>query len=214
MKIYLTTQHPREAVEWSTLSALPYNVYLLDTENKTILINITGAHICGFETVNAAIGNTISSVSNAQSASSLLANCNQVMLDQKEQIFDEHHTRHDGQDLHFLSFKFPCFQADGQLIGILGISLVVGQHPLSDALETLKNLGLLHSNKQPTFNLHGLHLTEREHAILQQTAQGLSAKSIAKYLEISHRTVEEHIKNIKLKFNVSSKQALLHKVRN
>ncbi len=213
MNVYLTAERPAEPIDWPALSSLPYSIYLLDKDNKTIKINACGAEVCGFETADSAIGRSISSVSNTQSADALLENCQQVMADKTEKIFDEHHVRHDGASLHFLSFKFPCYQQDGQLIGLLGVSLVVGQDALSTALEKLKALGLFAAKSPSSLNLHGRQLTDREHTILHKTAQGLTAKSIAQQLGISHRTVEEHLKNVRMKFNVSSKQALLQKVQ-
>jgi DNA-binding CsgD family transcriptional regulator len=42
-------------------------------------------------------------------------------------------------------------------------------------------------------------LTDRELAVLRLTAEGLSAKEIAKELKIAPRTVERHIDHVRLK---------------
>lgn len=51
-------------------------------------------------------------------------------------------------------------------------------------------------------------ISMREKQCLSLTVQGHSAKEIAKILEISHRTVEGYIENIKLKFGITKKSAL------
>ena len=48
-------------------------------------------------------------------------------------------------------------------------------------------------------------LTDREREILEHIAQGMSNKSIAKALDISHDTVKLHVRHILAKLNVSSR---------
>lgn len=48
-------------------------------------------------------------------------------------------------------------------------------------------------------------LTDREREILDHIAQGMSNKSIAKALDISHDTVKLHVRHILAKLNVSSR---------
>lgn len=54
-----------------------------------------------------------------------------------------------------------------------------------------------------------LALTERERDVLEQVAQGLSSKSIAKVLDISYRTVELHRSHIMEKLRVRSVAELI-----
>jgi len=55
-------------------------------------------------------------------------------------------------------------------------------------------------------------LTHREWEVLYYYLNGYSAKEIARELEISHRTVEEHISNIHSKYNTSSRFELRQKL--
>ncbi len=98
------------------------------------------------------------------------------------------------------------------------MSIVVGKHPIAMALQTLTSLGFLTSPEEKkdkssrSLNLAGVLLTPREEETLQWMVKGYSAKMIAKELSISHRTIEDYQRQLKEKFNVSSKQALLKKV--
>ena len=53
-------------------------------------------------------------------------------------------------------------------------------------------------------------LTPKEQECLYFFKQGMSAKKIAQYMNISHRTVEKHIHHLKTKFNCKSSLALLN----
>jgi excisionase family DNA binding protein len=44
------------------------------------------------------------------------------------------------------------------------------------------------------------------------TDDDLTAKEAAKILNVSNRTIEHHLENIKIKANVSSKSELIHRI--
>lgn len=143
----------------SEFLALPYSTYLLDLQGCTLKINNLGASICGFESSEQACGLSIFHVSSADSAKNLLDNCDSVTQQESVKIFDEFNMRNDGNALHFLSIKFPCYNDKQQLQGVLGLSIVVGQHPLAEAITTLTELGLLKNNQSDpnqilNFNLY------------------------------------------------------------
>ena len=60
--------------------------------------------------------------------------------------------------------------------------------------------------------INGTCLSKRELECLRHTLRGHSAKQTANVLGISHRTVEEHLSNIKIKMGVASKAKLIEKV--
>lgn len=53
-------------------------------------------------------------------------------------------------------------------------------------------------------------LTRREHQCLELYQSGYTAKETAKFLGLSHRTVEQHFENIKNKLNLYSKREVLN----
>jgi DNA-binding CsgD family transcriptional regulator len=214
--------HHQEAnllLRFTELFSLPYSVYLLDADGATLKINTIGASICGFNTANQAVGKTIFDVSKGNTAKDLLDNCASVLKQESVKIFDEFNMRHDGRLLQFLSVKFPCYDCNYQLQGLLGISIVLGEHSLADAITKLTGLELLpqHTNPQNqtiTLNLKNIILTPREQECLDYTIKGFTAKDIAKKLAISPRTVEDYINQLKLKLGVCTKQQLIQKVLN
>jgi DNA-binding CsgD family transcriptional regulator len=53
------------------------------------------------------------------------------------------------------------------------------------------------------------HLTQREYECLIKFMQGLTGKEIARNLNISHRTVEHHISNVREKTQISTKAEII-----
>lgn len=206
-------------LDFTHLFSLPYSVYLLDTDGATLKINDIGASICGFNSPTQAQGKTIFHVSKENTARDLLDNCDYVLKQESVKIFDEFNMRYDGRFLQFLSIKFPCYDCKFQLQGLLGISIVLGEHPLADAITKLTDFGLLPKKTTPEnqtikLNLDNLVLTCREQECLEYTVKGFTAKEIGKKLSISPRTVEEYINQLKFKLGVCSKQQMIQKVLN
>jgi DNA-binding CsgD family transcriptional regulator len=210
------TDHPPLLLNFIDLFALPYSIYLLDKQGATVIINAVGAKVCGFQTPDQAIGKTLFDVSSGHSAKELLDNCESVLQQESVKLFDEFNLRFDGHSLHFLSIKFPCYDIAYQLQGTLGISIVIGEHPLAEAITHLTQLGLLPKNTSPnqtiSLKLGNVSLTPREQECLEYTVKGYTAKQIAKKLLISSRTVEDYLNQTKSKLGVVSKQEMIQKV--
>ena len=64
----------------------------------------------------------------------------------------------------------------------------------------------------PSMEVNGVQLSKRQCEVLFYLVRGKTAKSIGKKLNISQRTVEQHLENIKIKMNVYSKAALIEKM--
>jgi DNA-binding CsgD family transcriptional regulator len=203
-------------LDFIDLFALPYSVYLLDKQGATVKINEVGTKVCGFHTPDQAIGKTIFDVSSGHSAKDLLDNCDSVLQQESVKLFDEFNTRFDGRALHFLSIKFPCYGITHQLQGTLGLSIVIGEHPLAEAIMHLTQLGLLPKNtphnQAISLDLGNVLLTPREQECLEYTVKGYTAKQIAKKLSISPRTVEDYLNQTKSKLGVATKQEMIQKV--
>lgn len=78
----------------------------------------------------------------------------------------------------------------------------------SSKQEAIKNF-LEHIGLASLLSQEGETLTKRELDCLIQLSKGNTAKETARALNISHRTVETHLGNIKLKFNMQKKTEVL-----
>lgn len=79
-------------------------------------------------------------------------------------------------------------------------------------LNVSKNKSNLNDKKTFNPNLIGYEITDRESECLDHLVTGKTAKETAKIMDISPRTVEFHINNIKEKMGVKSKLELISKV--
>jgi DNA-binding CsgD family transcriptional regulator len=196
------------------LKDLPVSFYFLNMEGETCFINHEGARVCGFVSASQSVGKSLLDVSRQESAARLIHNCSVVIETDSIQIFEEENLRNDNVSLQFLSIKAPWYDEDNQIIGVMGCSIVVGQHSLSKSLSIVRKLGLMDQQfaaKQTIDDLriNNVCLTRRELQCLKLTVKGYTAKRIAKELAISHRTVEEYLNNIRVKTGASSKAELI-----
>jgi DNA-binding CsgD family transcriptional regulator len=64
-------------------------------------------------------------------------------------------------------------------------------------------------NEQDKIEYRGKTVTKREKECINGLIDGLTAKEIAKILNISHRTVEKYIENIKFKLECKNLKQLI-----
>lgn len=210
------SSHPTGHTISSALQ-LPLSVYFLDSEGATQKINEEGALICGYGSVDNSIGKSLFEVAENQSANNLINNCKEVMNFNSIKIYDETNIHKDNTINQFLSIKAPWYDDQNKIIGTCGCSIVLGKHSLAESLSHVKQLGLLNTGYDITritnvtneLQLNNILLSKREMECLKLTIKGYTAKKIAKFLGISHRTVEEYIVNIRLKVGVNSKAELI-----
>lgn len=124
-----------------------------------------------------------------------------------------------------LHSEFPLLNQNNQAVGIYGFSIPLMENNSSCFLDGVTNtqvgqsynlLQALQISQEHMVYFHPFlaKLTIREKECLNYVLKGHSAKIIARHLNISYRTVEIHLQNIKEKLGVHSKQALLELCRN
>lgn len=213
---------PKHATDPTTptvgsLKQQPISFYFLDSNGVTLFINDEGARVCGFDSPINAIGKSLLDVSNKTSATHLINNCSSVISSKATSIFEEDNLRKDNVNVQFLSVKSPWYDDNDNIIGVFGCSIVLGKHSLANSLSVVRKLGLLDNdnlpaNSLPTLNnlkINNISLSTRELECLQLTVKGYTAKRIARELNISHRTVEEYLYNIRIKAGAGSKAELI-----
>jgi len=195
----------------------PFSFYFLNTQGATVTINEEGARICGFDSAEDSLGKSLRDVSSPESADKLILNCTEVINNHEIKIYDEENIRQDDVNLQFLSIKSPWYDALGEINGVMGCSIVLGQHSLSESLTKITELGVFDTSAiTPKKNItaeditvNNVHLTPREIQCLRLTVKGYTAKMIARQLDISYRTVEEYLLNVRIKMGASSKSELI-----
>lgn len=192
---------------------LPFCIYLMNKLSEKIRLNEYSVAACGFNSAKHAIGKTVAHVLKPSSAKSIMGNDHDVINTSNMRIIEEFADHKNNQTVEALSIKLPWYNSNDEIIGVFGCSNIYGVHSIPDFLITARQLRLLNqSNEISLTNIQNIHLTKREANILKFTLRGWSSKNIGKQLYISSRTVEFHLENLKIKFNVSSKSDLIDKI--
>lgn len=207
----------------SDVLKLPFNVYFMDTDSNIQNINEQTIITCGFGSIKNAIGKTAHVAVKKETAENLIHNDRIAIKTNQVNITDDYCTRMDEVNFIALSIKFPWYNNHDKVIGVFGCSIVMGQHgtcTLAQAVSLLSKTSLLSFSSDefggktifPGLQMNEGYFSKRETDILRHLVRGKTAKEIAKILELSSRTVEHYLENIKLKMHVSSKSELIERV--
>ncbi len=187
---------------------LPLQMYFYDLNHAFCYVNKTTAKVNGFISEIDAIGKTIFDSVSRDSANRLASNNQKILNQQSMHIFEESILRKDDVFMEGISFKFPWYREE-KLVGLFGCSFVIDSaQTLARNLFLLTQTGLLHFPK----SMDKYYFSKREKDILSHLTRGKSAREIASALNLSKRTVEHYIENIKFKTQSSRKSELIEKV--
>ncbi len=138
------------------------------------------------------------------------------MKNQYIKVIEEDFSRGDETNLTCLTVKCPWYDNSDNIIGVFGCSIALGQQPLMNSLSQISRLNLvtqsgLTANNQHTTGreLNNVYLSSREIEVLSHLIKGKSAREIGIILNLSRRTIEHRLENIKLKLGVESKSELI-----
>lgn len=117
-----------------------------------------------------------------------------------------------------VSSKYPLYNSDFDVIGLIGFYI----YPYKNAdLSFLRFIdqkwnnhkeSQIFKNRECIYEDSTIRLTNREVQCAELLIKGLSIKSIASKLDLSHRTIEKHVEHLKNKFACSSKEKLLRNI--
>jgi PAS domain S-box-containing protein len=93
----------------------------------------------------------------------------------------------------------PILDEDGELIGIVGVSIELGEPALAQAMKAVYSDG-----HRPT-GRRTRTLSPREREVLGLLARGLTGEQIAERLVLSPETVRTHIRNAREKLGASTR---------
>lgn len=203
---------------------MPFNVFFTDTDGEIVKMNESSAQASGFISLSDALGRTIYTVAKKNIGSILKRNDRQVVQSNMIVIKEVRYQHIFNEALStFISFKFPLYNAENELIGIFGCSIPTSQNNnnlLADSLLILMQAGLLSSTALPPLTqglltcnrqAENLNLTLREKDVLQQLSLGKTNKAIGYALGITQRTVDEYLAKLKKKLSVASRNELIEK---
>lgn len=197
------------------LKKINFNLYFLNLDSAILDFNETQAISAGFS-VNDLQGKSIYDFSsNIKYADKVVANDKKILISQTTNILEEH----EGIGRSFISIKSPWYSAANKITGIFGLSIPTQDPNLIDFLNQTVALGMMvpaniaaYNTQLPGKIINQNYFTERETEVLYHLVRGNTMKSMGRILNLSPRTIEHHLNNIKLKLKVSSKSDVIEKV--
>lgn len=194
---------------------LPICCYFDDLDITIQRTNEYNAEACGYDSAQEGVGKKLFDIFDDGAANLIFKKDTEMLQANRMHLAEETALCKDDIQYQALSVKFPWYGDDNHIVGMMGFSIVLGKQPLAESLSQISQLGLLNNTSSsilPGLEINNQYLSKRESECLRLTVRGKSAKQIAAELEISRRTVEEYLNNIKLKFGVFSKSELIDKV--
>lgn len=208
---------PKSKHTVGSILQLPIGVYFIRADSINEKVNEHDAMSCGFDSAKSAIGKTCFSGFTKKSANITTQNDKEVMLTEDIKISEEDVVlSKDYSRRPTLSIKLPWYNDQNKVIGIFGCSIILGKHPLADSLSLVTNLGILNTTENISqfvgTEIQNDYLSRRQISCAKLLLSGMTIKQIAAYLNLSPRTVESYVENIKTKLNCRNKTELILKL--
>lgn len=187
---------------------LPVNFYWKDKTGVVLGCNNYQAKTLGCNVASEVIGHNNLDFFDKPSAKTLKENDRQIMLLGEHRVFLENaHTCLNNTHWVTISCKTPLRSFTKKILGIMGITLIIDVTTQDKSLlEFFKRYNVEQPNCITTNNQQ---LTSRQLNCLYYLAKGMTSKQIASVMQLSQRTIEHHLENIKAKLNCNSKSALI-----
>ncbi len=205
------------ALSVGALLSLPLNIFFVNKASECLKLNEATMKICGLQSIKDCIGKTMRAIATKKSAEFCIRHDQQVLKTSSLKITEVPLQRLDGEAYHIISFKFPCYDNNHNLMGVLGCSFaagIPGYCNLSESLTLITQIGFLNASPRsllPGIPIDGIYLSKRESECLHYLMRGKSIKAIACSLGLSVRTIEHYLDRIKFKMKVQYKSELIEK---
>lgn len=194
------------------VAAMPGTIYWKDTEGRLLGCNNNQARVFDLNKNDIFSKNIleIGSILNWEEKIAIEVHQNSLeVISKRHQKQIEEIVLVNGVWKHFLSCKNPLFDSHGNVVGLAGASIEVSKNCQTKIVETY----LEKIEKIITFNSNKSFpkLAKREIECLYFMIRGMTAKQIGKLLNLSFRTIETYIENMKLKLNCCNRSELIGK---
>lgn len=200
------------------LLQMPFSIYFDNTHGAIQQLNEHNAALCGLASTNKAIGKHYFNALNTKTAQALLKNDQRVMKKEQLQIFEEEiiHRSNNNAIYQLLSIKMPWYNNQNKVIGMFGCSIILGIDSLADSLALIAKIGLITSKENLSsyigFEKNGMYLSKQQIKCAKFLLSGMSFKEMALQMQLSPRTVECYIDNMKSKLRCRNKTELIIKL--
>jgi len=186
---------------------LPFEVFLMNPDATIATANDRVAETCGTLSPYSLIGTRADKYFEKYSADFIISCDAEVMSGKKVLINEYDLIRRDALIKHIIAIRMPVYGKVDSIVGVFGYSAIMGKHSLVDFFHLLSSHDLL-KKSSPNY-IQNTYISTREYQCLKHLVRGKTMRQIGQILNLSTRTIESYIENVKLKLNVSSKSQLI-----
>ncbi len=208
-------------VDMKQLCKLPFNVYWKNLQSVNLGCNDLMLEMLGVNSDKDIIGTSPYDVLAVDEASAIIKNDSLVTNQGRTICIFESGTLPSLGLTNFLSVKMPLYN-NNVIVGSYGMSINLSARDANIAFDMLAQtdaINYLPNIKRACYKnfndvvIDGIKLSKREAECLYLLAKGKMTKEIGYILNLSARTVEYYISNMKDKLNCCSRSQLLEKLR-
>lgn len=182
-------------------------VYLKNCAGIYLNCNIHWAQNVCLSSVEDIVGKTDKDIFEDSNEVALINKNDQELLKTKTpSVFMENITLKNVQRCSMLTYKMPIKNRAGIIVGIIGTSINIEKNIDNAHLNNLPSA----ENGQYNDKLN-INISKRERQCLYHLVRGMTAKEIARILNLSPRTIEFYIENMKKKFSCVNRIDLIAK---
>lgn len=187
------------------------SVYFETADGVIRILNERNAEFCGFDSVPNAIGKHYFDTLPEKTVSLLRYNDHVVMQEETVKLLEEDIFHENGEVQKAITLKLPWYNNHNKVIGLFGMSILVGTDAVAESLLEMAKMGFLtHSRYQS--HQKEIVLSRQQNACVNLLLEGMTNKQIAMQLGLSPRTVETYINNLKLKLRCKNKMEIIAKL--
>lgn len=199
------------------LTTTSASVYWKDKNGLYLGVNHQFLQTSNMQSCNDAIGKTDRDLLWSEQAHAMMNHDQEIIYTRQTKTYLESARSPKNGIISYLSYKTPLRSRNGKTIGVFGLSFAVhDENSIANALnETAIQINKQMNSGKPDshliFNNASNQLSKQQINCLYYLVRGFTIKQIAAQLDLSNRTVEHYLNNIKNKLNCRTRAELIDK---
>ncbi len=200
-------------IDIESFLSLPCHVYWKDKKGVILGCNDIQARNVGFKTGDELIGKTDFDLCWKLEALVYAENDQEVIRTNKSKLIEEPVRFFDGTTGKAMAYKMPLHDRGGDVVGVFGLSTIFSLEESGFDLNDFQSIQIKKTS-YANISFKNIKFAKREKECVHYLVRGMTAKQIARKLDLSPRTVEFYLERCKAKLGCQNRSELISKVIN